>query len=423
MTRRSAAAAAAAVAVVATAVAGCGTQTPAEPVRAATDRVTVSVAEATAVQDVVTATDRLGLELLGLLPAEENLVTSPASAVLALGMLAEGATGQGVAELDDLLGAAGAPRSDALNALSAHLSALDGDPAAAAGEELPEQPLLHLAQQLVVDDGAQLRPAYLEALARSFGAGVQHTDLASDAGIEVLSDWAGWHTGGLVEESAIRPDPDLRLVIQDAVLLAARWDLPFSPEATWPEPFHRAGGEPVDVETMHQETELTYAEVQGWQAVRLAYRGAPLHADVLLPPPGTGAQTLDGELLASLLGTLEEAPARLVRLALPRADLSTVLRLEPLLARRAPSVVELGSLGGISEEELRVSQAVQQAVLTIDEEGTVAAALTELGAAGAAAPEPLPVVEMTVDRPYLVRIAQTDTGWPLFLARVADPRG
>ena len=34
---------------------------------------------------------------------------------------------------------------------------------------------------------------------------MQHTDLASDAGIEVLSDWAGWHTGGLVEELRSSP--------------------------------------------------------------------------------------------------------------------------------------------------------------------------------------------------------------------------
>jgi serpin B len=34
-----------------------------------------------------------------------------------------------------------------------------------------------------------------------------------------------------------------------------------------------------------------------------------------------------------------------------------------------------------------------------------------------------PPLELTVDRPYLVRIADGRTGWPLFLAHIADPRG
>ena len=40
--------------------------------------------------------------------------------------------------------------------------------------------------------------------------------------------------------------------------------------------------------------------------------------------------------------------------------------------------------------------------------------------AGSAPSEP--PVELVVDRPYLVRIADGRTGWPLFVTHVADPR-
>ncbi len=69
-----------------------------------------------------------------------------------------------------------------------------------------------------------------------------------------------------------------------------------------------------------------------------------------------------------------------------------------------------------------VGQAWQQAVLRVDEEGTRAAAVTEIGVAGGAAPAPEPV-EFVVDRPYLFVVGDGETGLPLFLAAVLDPRG
>jgi serine protease inhibitor len=62
-----------------------------------------------------------------------------------------------------------------------------------------------------------------------------------------------------------------------------------------------------------------------------------------------------------------------------------------------------------------------QAVLTIDEEGTVAAGVTEIAGVTSAPVDPPDSVEMTVDRPYLVRIVHQESNWPLFMASIADP--
>ena len=105
---------------------------------------------------------------------------------------------------------------------------------------------------------------------------------------------------------------------------------------------------------------------------------------------------------------------------MPVVGASSSLDLMRFLGERAPASLE-GGLGGIADEQLAVSQAVQQGVLSIDEAGTLAAAVTEMGVAGAAPAEP-PFV-LVVDRPYLVRIADGQTGWALFLVHVSDPRG
>ncbi|MBK8460266.1 MAG: serpin family protein [Micropruina sp.] len=364
----------------------------------------------------------MGTTTLQLAPRDTNAVVSPSSLVLALGMLTEGARGSTLTALEGALGATGEERRDALAALRGALLAMDGDPAAATADELPERPIIHLASRIVTDDGFAVDPAYLDALADVFDAGVQQTDLGSQAGMDVLSAWIRHHTGGLIQKTAIEPNPDLRLVLQDAILLAARWQSPFEQPATAPRPFTLPGGRAVDTETMAAMTSFAYAEVAGWRAVRLPYVTA-LHADVLLPPQGTDPAQATPELLAEVSAALDAAAPELIDLTLPTLDIGpdTLKLLDALPAIGAPVLcADAPDLSGMGPGDLCVLQAVQQSVLKVDEEGTVAAAVTEIGVGETAAPQP--EHQLHVDRPFLLTISHTETAWPLFLAAIRDPR-
>ena len=59
--------------------------------------------------------------------------------------------------------------------------------------------------------------------------------------------------------------------------------------------------------------------------------------------------------------------------------------------------------------------------LILDEEGTVAAALTEGGVEAMAAPEPDKPVELTVDHPYVLRLRDLTSGTALLEAAVMNP--
>lgn len=382
----------------------------------------VPVGDAAALPDVVAATRRIGTTTLKLAPRDTNAVVSPSSLVLALGMLTEGARGSTLTALEGALGATGEDRRDALAALRGALLAKDGDPAAATADELPERPIIHLASRIVTDDGFEVDPAYLDALADVFDAGVQETDLGSQAGMDVLSAWLRHHTGGLIEKTAIEPNPDLRLVLQDAILLAARWQTPFEHPATAPRPFTLPDGSAVDTETMAAMTSFAYAEVAGWRAVRLPYVEA-LHADVLLPPQGTDPAQATPELLAEVSAALDAAAPELIDLTLPTLDIGPdkLDLLDVLPAIGAPVLcADAPDLSGMGPGDLCVLQAVQQAVLQVDEDGTVAAAVTEIGVGESAAP--LPDHQLHFDRPFLLTISHTETAWPLFLAAIRDPR-
>ena len=62
-----------------------------------------------------------------------------------------------------------------------------------------------------------------------------------------------------------------------------------------------------------------------------------------------------------------------------------------------------------------------QTVVDVDEEGTVAAAVTGIMLTRSVAPQPEPPVELTFDRPFLFIIRHVPSGVPVFVGAVRAP--
>lgn len=378
--------------------------------------------EARAVDDAVAATTDLGTRLLGWSQPGQgepvNSIISPASVAVMLAMLAEGAEGPAADELDLALGASGQDRTQAYGALQAAVLDYDGDPSLVRNEELPERPLLHLANHLAVDQGTEVGQPFLDALARNFAADTSRIDLAGGDS-RVLDEWVSEHTGGLIDQSTIEPGPEVEFVLQNAVLLAARWQHQFSESETRPRDFHGAGAT-TEVDFMHQDITATYSDIDGAQAVRLPYiEGFAM--DVVLPAQGTQPSDVSPEFWSALDDDLAGDPDTTVDLALPRIDVDTDLSLlEALEAIGLGSVISGDSLDPIVPGT-EIGQAEHRAVMTVDESGTVAAAVTEVAGVTSAPLPPDNSAEMIVDRAFALRIVHEQTGWPLFMGIIARP--
>ena len=420
----------------------------------------------TSLADVVAACDELGAQLLGHLMAEApgtNILVCPLGLALALALVADGATDAATQGYDRLLGAGGRDRDRAWSAVQTALGrydrSLDGfDPG-----KPPETPLVHVANHVVVVDreGVSVSQAYLDTVLRWFSAQVEKVpagDLAAN-----LSAWAQGHTAGLIKKTGVQVTSDTALVLQNALLFAARWSTPFNAEGTAEDTFTRADGSTTRAQFMNDTRTIPYARGRDWAAVRLDYqdgqgggwpRGQGLTMDVVLPrrrtspadlPPATWAQAsaaLDraaGLDRAVEVGRVEVAgldqatsPGRAevagpgmkgpdyrrVRIALPVLDLVSgpVELLEMLKALG----LDASSLDGIALG-LSISQVVQQVRLLVDEEGTVAAALTEAAIMDGCAPVQDDPTDFIVNRPYVLRLRDLATGTTLVQAAVMDP--
>ena len=412
-------------------LASCSSSATGTPLTSTVTRETVSLDSVrTSLADAVTACDELGAQLLNHLLTQSpgtNALASPLSLALALALVADGATDATTQGYDKLLGVSGQERDQTWSAIQTALNrndrSLDGfDPG-----KPPETPLVHVANHVVVVDRKDLTVSqtYLDTVLRWFSAQIEKVPLGDLA--DNLSKWADKNTAGLIKKTGIQVTSDTALVLQNALLFAAQWDTPFKAEDTREGTFTRADGSTTQTKFMHGTRIIPYAYGQGWAAVRLGYQGGELDGqglamDVVLPNQGTSPADLPPATWAQASAALDQAAAgpdqNEVKIVLPKLDLTSgpVELLEMLKALG----LDTSSLDGIALG-LSISQVVQQVRLLVDEEGTVAAALTEVGLTAGAAPDQSKPIDFVVDHPYVLRLRDLATGTTLVQAAIMDP--
>nr|WP_315199323.1 serpin family protein [Actinomyces oris] len=374
------------------------------------------------------ACDQLGSKLLTHYLKEDPATTamaSPLSLALVLAILADGATDASAQGYDALLGLSGQDRDRAWSAIQSSLNRYDGELKGFDPDKVPDKPLIHLANHVLIADKKdfKVKQAYLDAVLRWFSAEIEQVGV--DSMKENLDAWASRNTAGLIPNSGIKVTQDTRLVVQNALLFAAQWDSPFTAESTHQEDFTLAGGKTVKADLMHDTRSIPHATGEGWAAVRLHYasggdgRDSDLALDVVLPDAGTLPGAMDAGTWAEASKALDKAETREVGLTLPKLDLAS----EPkeLLDFLKEQGLKPDGLDKIAPE-LGLTQVVQQVRLILDEEGTVAAALSEAAGEAMAAPGPrTEPIKFTVDHPYVLRLRDLTSGTSLLEAAIMDP--
>jgi serine protease inhibitor len=357
-----------------------------------------------------------------------NLVCSPYSVAVALAMTRNGARGETADEMDRVLHAPPLEQLNAaLNALTQHVEGLAHQRQRPDGSDASVT--LDVANSLWGQRGVGWEPAFLDALARSYGAGMRLTDYLGDPeqARHDINLWTGDRTRGRIPE-LIGPgilNHLTRLVLVNAIYLKAPWATPFLKNGTQDAAFTRADGSHVTVPMMRSDDEahIGYASGRGWQAVDVPYDPGGLAMAIVVPDQGQldrVEQALDGAAVHNLLGAFQPTS---VSLRLPRWTFRTQVMLnEVLIGLGMPtafSEARADFRGMTTQQRLLIDAVVHEAFIAVDEQGTEAAAATAVVMRATSAV--VPSVEVTVDRPFLFVLHDVETGTPLFIGRVSDP--
>ena len=394
---------------------------PTGPIKASrVQRVDVSLSSAPNLPAVVAGMDAFAADLHAIAAATSaNFTASPLSIAVAFGMLRAGSRGETANQLDAVFGfpttsrAEGSPHQ-ALNALTAQLVTPPHPPSS----QPAPAPVVVIANGLFVADGfgPSVHRPFLDLLAAQYGAHPDSLDFSSPTAAETVNGWVAQQTLGRIKKLFDQLDASTLMVLANAVYLKATWVNQFNPASTTTGPFTTSTGSSVQAQLMRQTTEpVRYAENDRWQRIALPYVGGELTMRVVLPRTVARDLPTLTTLLPVATGPVAADASRAVDLTLPRWDSGTDLEL--LSALRALGLTNLGDLSGIASGVM-VTQAVHRANITVDEDGSEAAAVTGIAIELSAR---IASTTMRTDRPFIWAVVHEPTQTPVFVGHVVDP--
>jgi serpin B len=357
-------------------------------------------------------------------PEPGNLFFSPYSLSVALAMTYAGAAGDTADQMSGTLHFALPPERlhPAFNAYSIDLEGRAEQDAQGTPFELS------IANSLWGQQGFSFEARFLDALAENYGAGMRLVDFAADpeSARQEINRWVSEETRekikDLVPEGAL--DALTRLVLANAIYFKAAWLHVFDADATATGLFHLPDGSVVDAEMMRQQATFAYGAGEGYQAIELPYETGAMSMVVLLPDEGSFSSIEQGLGAEALHRIVDRMTVQPVVLAMPKFTYESQFGLREALQALGmtdafdPERADFSGMDG--QWDLYIGDVLHQAFVSVDEEGTEAAAATAVVMQVTSAPIDEPI-RLTIDRPFLYLIRDMQSGTILFLGRVVNP--
>ena len=372
----------------------------------------LTVAERTVIRDG----NAFGLELMRQVAARDerpNIVLSPLSASMALGMTLNGAGGGTFDAMRSTLGFAGLSQEQVNEAYRGLLDLLTN---------LDPQVRFDIANSVWANRDVPFHEAFLQAVRTAFDARVESGDFANPATLTAINDWVKQNTEGLIERILDRLDPDMVAILINAIYFDGAWTNRFDPAKTTRADFRRADGRTVRVDMMNMSNvRLPMGGGADYAAVELPYGGEAFSMVVVVPSGNTDARTLlRGLDRQRWEGILQGLTVREVnQVSIPKFTLAFDSYLNDALKamgmgvafRRGADFTRMSPIG----DRLCIDYVRQKTYIEVDERGTKAAAVTAVG---------IGVVSFTgliADRPFVFALRERLSGTILFVGLVGDP--
>jgi serpin B len=396
---------------------GCGTaQTPLEPLESLPRE--LSPAE----QALINSGNGFGLALfaeLGGARDGKNVIASPLSAYMALGMTANGADGTTLEAMRNALGHGGLDEEEANVAYQTLIELLRG---------LDDDVDFSIANSIWHRDDFPTSQAFADVSREYFDALVSALDFADPTATTTINGWVESSTNGKITELIQEITPEDVMFLINAIYFKGAWQKPFDPDFTTEAAFNVSDGTTVQARLMSRQGDFLYQENELFQGVDLRYGRGAFSMTVLLPAAG---RTLD-ELVTQLDETRWDAwmsgfSMQRMLLELPRFQLEWEKKLNDALSALGMGIVfdrgnadfsRLVAPGAEVPGNLFITEVKQKTFVDVNEEGTEAAAATSVGIGVTSLPP-----TMRVDRPFLFAIRERFSGTILFLGLVENPLG
>lgn len=411
-------------------LAGCGTNTPGNnpghtkpdsSVTSLTDNISV-----TPVKTDITSFDQLknginefSMNMYSALPADKNIFYSPYSIASALSMLDVGADGATKKELENALGITDLDEWN--DEMKAYLS-----------KDWSQNTFVNTANSVWMNKdtswSADIEKDFLTPAKDYYSGEVYEADFNGqpDKVVQNVNNWVSTNTNKMIPEILKEIPGGTVMMLINAVYFEGKWDTPFTEDKTFQSSFYGTDKESV-VDMMHLYGEhFTYMDNGEIKGITLPYDSDNVVMKVFMPTADDGDinelfDKLSNEEKQKLIDSLDNANnVEIDTLQLPKfTDEQSIDGLDEILQNMGirSAYSDSADFSKIADG-IAVSSVNHRAKVIVDENGTKAAAETDIMVKETAMMPSEETYNFIVDKPFVYVIEDQSTGMILFMGRV-----
>jgi serine protease inhibitor len=369
---------------------------------------------------LISSDNRFGIKLFKNLIAssgDSNVIVSPLSISMALGMTLNGAAGETRTAMEKTLELEGLTQEQINESYRSLINLLLG---------MDPQVIFKIANSIWYREGLVFKQNFIDLNKKYFSAQVQGLNFSDPNSVSIINSWVNDNTGGKIKEIIKNIAPENIMFLINAIYFKGIWTYQFDPELTLSATFYTPAGNEFPCDMMQQAGDFAYLETDEFQAVDLPYGAGDFRMAIFLPKHNQNINSLiagmDNETLSNWLQQFSDKNGIL---ELPRFKLSYEKKLNELLCLlgmeiafddwRADFTNLYAGPGNAYISEVRHKTFIQ-----LDEEGTEAAAVTSVTISYTSVGGS-DNFYMRVDRPFLFIIHDAWSNSILFIGKITEP--
>jgi len=348
---------------------------------------------------------------------EDNIMISPFSISSALSMTLNGAAGEtynGMVKALRLEGKTLRQINETYLKLMTEMVPVD------------ELVTLEIANSVWVEKRLNVKQKFITDLQTWYKAEARDIDVSDPDAVKTVNNWIAEKTHDKIKDMLDQLDPDLAMLLINAVYFNGKWRYRFNKDDTREEQFYISPGMPKNVQMMHLKENLKCVGTDNVTLADIPYGRGNYSMLVVLPDENfstsdiatTLSSSVWSEWIELLQGNTHEA-----ELSMPRFKYEYKRLLNPDLVNLGMGIAfsDFADFSNISDQSLQINRVLHQSFIETNEEGTEAAAATVVEITlTSVGPEPETRI-IRLDRPFLYFIHENSTGTILFMGRVGDP--
>jgi serine protease inhibitor len=346
-----------------------------------------------------------------------NLMVSPLSVSMALGMTRNGARGTTQDGMTHALGFGNLTNQEINESYKYILQTLTG---------LDPKVKLSIANSIWYRNTFAVEQPFITANQNYFDASVTPLDFTDPDAVGTINSWVNEKTNQLIPTIIDQIPAEAVMYLINAVYFKGQWKYQFKTSETQLKPFHLADNSGIQAQSMVQHATISYLQGTGFSAVDLPYNQGNFTMMILLPDADKTVNDVVNQLTKENWETWgAQFSNHDIQLQLPKfkykydekamkpilSDMGMELAFDPFNA----DFTGINSNGG-----LYISDVKHKTFIETNEEGTEAAAVTSVEMSNTSVGPDQPIY-FTIDRPFVYFILEKSSGTILFIGTVMNP--